>query len=232
MSGIDVYGLALQDYANEEEDKFWVNTSYGEPEEMPTWYFFREYDEMPALEKMAMTICEGRTLDVGAGTGSHSLCLQQMKFDVVAIDTSEVAVKIMRESKVRDARSIDFFDLEGEKFDTMLCLMNGLGFIGKLNRLKEFLEKAEDLLNEDGQILLDSSDVAYLYTDTEKPQDHYYGEVSFQYQYKGQKGDWFDWVYVDKETLSEKCQELGWNVQVLTEDENGQYLARITRISK
>lgn len=227
---MDVYGLALQDYSDNNGDvKLWLNTSYGDPEEMPVWYFFREYDEMPAMEKMALSICEGRVLDVGAGTGSHAICLQQLQLEGVAIDTSATSVEVMKASNVHDARRQDYFDFTNEKFDTLLCLMNGLGFIGKLARLELFLKKAEELLNPVGQIIVDSSDVSYLFEDGELPIQHYYGEVSFQYQYKGKKGPWFDWVYVDKETLSKKCDGLGWNVQILTEDENGQYLARLTK---
>ena len=226
---MDVYGQALKDYANGIEDqKLWLNTSYGELEEMPVWYFFRTYEEMPPLEKMALNICEGRVLDVGAGTGSHAICLQKMQLPVVGIDTSTAAVDIMKASQVKDARVVNYFDFKEEKFDTLLCLMNGLGFIGKLNNLEVFLNKARELLKPEGQILVDSSDISYLFETSEKPKDHYFGEVSFQYEYKGQKGKWFDWVYVDQNTLKKKCIELNWHCQVLTEDEQGQYLARLT----
>lgn len=228
--GMDVYGKALLDYANEkEEDGLVLNTSYGEPEEMPLWYFFRDFEDMPDLEKMALSICEGKVLDVGAGTGSHALCLQQMGLTVTAIDTSEPAVEVMRQSKVKDARVADYFEFKGEKFDTILGLMNGIGFIGKKDRFAAFLEKADELLEPNGQIFIDSSDIDYLYEGQELPKNHYYGEVSFQYEYKGEKGEWFDWVYFDKDTLAEMADDLGWYCYFLETDEHGQYLARLVR---
>ena len=228
---LTVFGRALMDFhAEKAEHKLMLNTSYGEPEEMPLWYFFRGYEEMPPLEKMAISICDGRVLDVGAGTGSHAICLQQLQLEVTAIDTSQDAVNVMQLSNVKDARAIDYFQLKDEKYDTLLCLMNGLGFIGKLSRLGLFLKIAEELLKPEGQIIVDSSDVSYLFADNTKPTDRYYGEVSFQYEYKNQKGPWFDWVYIDKEALTGACANLGWNVQLLYEDENDQYLARISRI--
>lgn len=227
---MDPYGIALKEFVeNNEVPPLILNNSYGEPEEMPLWYFFREYDEMPDLEKMALSICEGRVLDIGAGTGCHAICLQQMGYEVTAVDTSQEAVEIMQASKVKDARAIDYFQMEGDQFDTLICLMNGIGFIGKKDRLKDFLTQADGLLTPDGQIILDSSDVSYLYDEGEMPKGRYYGEVNFQYEYKGQKGEPFDWVYFDKDTLTLEADALGWYVYFLHSDENGQYLARLIR---
>lgn len=224
----DPYSLALKDfYAGKTEDGLWLNTSYGEPEEMPLWYFFRAYEEMPDLEKMALSVCEGRILDVGSGTGCHALILQQFGNEVVAIDTSEEAVAIMKDSGLKEAKVIDFFKYGDQKFNTLLCLMNGIGFIGKLDRLDAFLKKADELLEPDGQVVFDSSDISYLYEGA-KPTEAYYGEVSFQYQYNELKGEWFDWVYIDHQTLTKKADALGWYTYILHQ-ENDQYLARLIR---
>ena len=196
---------------------------------MPIWYFFRAYDEMPDLEKMALSVCEGHVLDIGAGTGCHAICLQQMGYEVTAIDTSAAAVEIMSASQVTDARVADHFEMTDSQFDTLICLMNGLGFIGKKDRLKDFLSQADKLLKPEGQIILDSSDVKYLYEGEELPKDKYFGEVSFQYEFKEKKGEWFDWVYFDKDTLALEADALGWYVYFLHSDENGQYLARLIR---
>lgn len=225
------YGLALKDYSEERDSNSLIlHNSYGEPEEMPLWYFFREYEEMPDLEKMALSICEGNVLDIGAGTGCHAICLQQMGHSVTAIDTCSEAVEIMNTSKVTDARVQDYFELEDPgTYDTLLCLMNGVGFIGKLERFESFLKQADRLLKPGGQIILDSSDVSYLYEGASLPRDNYYGEVQFQYEYKSKKGDWFDWIYFDKDTLDKMAFEAGWFVYFLHSDENGQYLVRLIR---
>ncbi|MBO3700711.1 bifunctional 2-polyprenyl-6-hydroxyphenol methylase/3-demethylubiquinol 3-O-methyltransferase UbiG [Roseivirga sp. E12] len=224
------YGTALSEFIEKDEvPPLVLHNSYGEPEEMPLWYFFREYDEMPDLEKMALSVCEGNVLDIGAGTGCHAICLQQLGYSVTAIDTNQQAVDIMKNSKVKDARQIDYFEIKSDEFDTLFCLMNGIGFIGKKSRLKPFLKQADKLLKPDGQIILDSSDVKYLFENEDLPTDRYYGEVSFQYEYKGKKSEWFDWVYLDKDTLAIEADALGWYVYFLHSDENGQYLARLIR---
>lgn len=224
------YGSALKDFSEEKEDRpLLLHNTYGEPEEMPVWYFFRTYEEMPEYEKMALSICEGKVLDVGAGTGCHAICLQQMGYEVKAIDTNEMVVDIMKRSGVKDAEATDYFKVSEGKYDTILCLMNGVGFIGNKNKLAPFLSQAEKLLNPEGQILLDSSDVKYLYEGSSLPDQKYYGEVSFQYEYDGKKGEWFDWLYLDKDSLVEEADKLGWYVYFLHSDENDQYLARLIK---
>ena len=227
---MDAFDQALLDhFENKEEQPLWLHTSYGAPEEMPVWYFFRSYEEMPEMEQMALSVCEGRVLDVGAGTGVHSLILEHFGHSVTAIDTSAAAVEIMKKSGLKKAEQKGFYELENEKFDTILLLMNGLGLIGKLNNLPDFLEKAATLLNPGGQLIFDTSDIRYLYDGQALPQEHYYGEVSFCYEYKGQKGEWFDWVYIDKDTLSARADKLGWYTYFLHSDENDQYLVRLIR---
>ncbi|MCE7993570.1 MAG: class I SAM-dependent methyltransferase [Roseivirga sp.] len=224
---MDVYGKALTDFGNGDENASLIlHNSYGEPEEMPLWYFFREYDEMPELERMALSICEGKVLDIGAGTGSHSLVLQHFGYDVTAIDTSALAATLMRKSNVKQVVEADFFYFSGQ-FDTLLSLMNGIGIIGTLNRFETFLNQCKKLLKPGGQLIFDSSDVKYLYEEGELPQSTYYGEVRFQYEYKGVKGDWFDWVYIDQDKLSKLADQLGWYVYFLHSDEHDQYLVRM-----
>jgi len=225
---MDVFGQALKDYAaGDEAVTLTLHNSYGEPEEMEAWYFFREYEDMPERERMALSIAEGRVLDLGAGTGSHSLILQQLGYEVLAIDTSEEAVEIMRQSGVKQAECIDFYKMKDHKFDTIYSLMNGIGIVGKLDRFEAFLHQVKSLLNPGGQLVFDSSNISYLYEEGDLPAEHYFGEVSFQYEYKGKKGGWFDWVYIDPDKLSELAEKAGWYVYFLHSDENDQYLVRM-----
>jgi SAM-dependent methyltransferase len=228
----DIFGQALFDYfKGEGKHKLWINNTYGPKEEMPLDVYFRTEDEMPDLEHVALSRCNGRVLDIGAGAGSHALILQELGLEVTALDISELAVTIMLQRGVKHAIAKDIFGYHAEKFDTLLLLMNGIGLCGTILQLRVFLQHAKTLLNKGGQLIFDSSDIAYLYEDELPNGDDYYGELSYQYVYKGQKTDWFKWLYIDREKLKAVAAEEGWAIEVLYQDDMDQYLARLTPLN-
>lgn len=225
---MDVFGTALLDYyKNNTSEILWLHNSYGEPEEMPVEVFFRDEQEMDVLEHKALALCYGKVLDVGAGVGSHALLLQKKGLVVTAIDICSNAVNIMKNRGVKKAFLQDVFTVT-EKYDTLLFLMNGIGFTGSLAGLAEFLNKAKTMINIGGQLIFDSSDISYLYEEEPKPFDSYFGEISYCYQYKDEKGDWFKWLYIDQETLRSVALEAGWKYELIQANEDDQYLARLT----
>jgi len=224
---MDIYGNALLDFHRTgKADILWLHNSYDEPEEMPIEVFFRDEDEMPDIELKAMQLCKGKILDVGAGVGSHALILDK-EFDVTAIDISAIATQIMKERGIKNPLLKDFFTVE-EKYDTLLFMMNGIGLTGTLQGFENFLHNAKKILNPKGQLLFDSSDISYLYEDMPMPADHYFGEISYCYEYKKHKGSWFNWLYIDPTTLKRLCKQHGWNCNIVYTDENDQYLAQLT----
>lgn len=226
---LDVLGHALHDYLQgHRSDQLLTHTGFGGVEEMPVAEFFRQPIDFPELEHIALSLCDGRVLDVGAGAGSHALFLQKRGMDVTALERSPLACEVMRVRGVRQVITADFFEYEGGRYDTLLFLMNGIGVAGSIDGLKRLLTHCKALLNEGGQLLFDSSDIAYLYMDgsVEKPVG-YYGEIRYQYAYKGSRSTPFSWLFIDQDTLIDIGQSMGWVVQILYEDGHDQYLARM-----
>jgi len=226
----DVYGEALDDYFVHQEEKFplVLHTSYGDRDEMPVEIFFREPDDFPELEFIGLSLCDGRVLAVGAGVGSHSLYLQEKGFEVDALKLSQTACHIMQQRGVQHIICEDFYKFEGQKYDTLLLLMNGIGLAGDVDGFRKLLQHSKELLTENGQLIFDSSDISYLYKDYNiKKPAHYFGEIQYQYEYKGKKGNLFKWLYLDQDLLIKISHEMGWVVQILYEDENDQYLVRM-----
>ncbi|PTQ94820.1 methyltransferase family protein [Mucilaginibacter yixingensis] len=225
----DVLGQAIYDYHHKlGKHKLWIHNHYGPKEEMPVATYFRTEDDMPDLEWLALNECRGKILDVGAAAGCHALLLQERNFDVTAMDISPLAVQVMSARGVIKTLPADIYRYQHEQFDTILLLMNGIGLAGTVDGLKLLLNHFKLLLKPGGQIICDSSDIAYLYDEIPFPEDRYYGEISYQYQYKGQKTDWFNWLYADEEIMHRTAAECGYQMEVLVEDEYGQYLARLT----
>ena len=227
-------GRAIADYhKNKMASKLRVFSPMFEEDEIPLTTLFRSYKSMPKIEQRALDMAEGRILDVGAASGCHSLVLQERGLDVTAIDISPLSVETMKERGVKKVFEQDFFTLEGQ-YDTILMLMNGIGIVGTLERLSEFFKQLDKILGPGGQVLCDSSDISYVFEDEEGMIDipnemKYYGEHSFQMQYKDTIGEPFNWLYIDTETLREKADRNGYAVEVVEEGEHYDYLARITK---
>lgn len=234
----DLFGKAILDYqTNNEPEDLITETSISEEDEMSVSYLFRNYKEMPKIEQKALSLAKGKVIDVGCGAGSHSLYLQNEKnLEVTAIDISKNAIEASRLRGIKNTQVIDVLDFKNEKFDTILLLMNGTGIFGKLNRASKYLQKLKSLLNPGGQILIDSSDIIYMFDEDEDggkwiPTDvDYYGEVTFTISYKGEKEEPFGWLYIDYNTLQNAAHANGLNCELIAEGKHYDYLARLTHL--
>jgi SAM-dependent methyltransferase len=232
----DLFGKAMYDFqTNNSPEDIITETSISEEDEMSVAYLFRAYNEMPKIEQKALQLANGKTLDVGCGAGSHSLSLQNDRnLDVTSIDISEKAIETCKLRGVKNAKVENLLDLKEEKFDTILLLMNGVGIFGKLENCNKFLSKLKSLLNPGGQILLDSSDIIYMFDEDEDggkwipSNNDYYGELTFNISYKGEKEKTFDWLYLDYNTLQNAAIANGLKCELLLEGEHYDYLAKLS----
>ena len=229
MKDPDVFGEAIKAfYYNNDHTNITVHSPNFDDDVIPITHLFRSFKEMPELEKIALKHATGHILDVGCGAGSHSLYLQnKLKLEVTAIDTSVGAVEIVEKRGIVNARCEDFFNLKNEKFDTILMLMNGSGIIGKLNNLSQFFPHARSLLTENGCILMDSSDLTFLFEEEIGSLNYYYGELEFQISYKNLKSETFDWLYIDFEKLKEVALENGFSCELIKKGRHFDYLAKL-----
>lgn len=233
----DIIGRALLDYQQGHyTEDILTTSSLDEEDSIPLPYLFRNFRNMPLLEKKALQLCKGAVLDIGCGAGSHSLYLQEQGFNVTAIDRSAGAVETCRLRGIRKVVHSDVLDYQGGKFDTLLLQMNGIGIAGKLKNLDLLFVHLKSLLNPMGQILLDSSDIIYMFDEDGDggywiPEDkEYYGEVVFTMEYRGIKGDPFSWLYVDYNTLQRAAYSNNLNCELVLEGEHFDYLARLDSV--
>lgn len=239
----DLFGKAILDYqTNNSPENLITETSISEEDEMSVAYLFRNFSAMPIIEQKALEISRGKILDVGCGAGSHSLYLQEEKnLNVTAIDISKKAVEACRLRGLKNTFVQDLMEMDSEnpenKFDTILLLMNGTGIFGKLKETPKFLQKLKSLLAENGQILIDSSDIIYMYDEDESDDSEvgywipgdvdYYGEVTFTISYKKETEKTFDWLYLDFNTLQNASNDNGLKCELIQEGEHFDYLARL-----
>ncbi len=233
----DPMGAAIRDYFRQGKSaQLKVLSSLFDDDEMPVAHLFRSYHEMPPLEQRALNEARGKVLDVGAGAGCHALALQERGFDVTAVDISPLSCETMKERGVANVECVNIFNQRfQERFDTLLLLMNGTGIAGKLSRLPQLLSRLKQLMNPGAQILIDSSDLRYVYEDEDGVLDvdfngAYYGEVDYQMTYQNIKGKRFDWLYADSVVLAECCRQCGLKCEILAQGNHYDYLARIVQM--
>ena len=228
----DLFGKALLDYQNGNytEDLI-TSTSISDEDELPLPYLFRSYKEMPKLEQKALQLAKGKVLDVGCGSGSHSLFLQSKGIDVKAIDISKGAIEVTKLRGVLNSELKDVLD-ETDTFDTILLLMNGTGIFQELSQVLKYLKHLKSLLKPQGQILIDSSDITYMYEDDDggvwqNMNSDYYGELDYFLSYKSEDETPMKWLYLDFNTLLTACKAVGLQCDLVIEGEHYDYLARL-----
>jgi len=230
----DPFGSAIHDYVEHGvSEHIVVMADLCEDDVMPVEYLFRTQELMPELEVKALQLCQGNVLDVGACAGCHSYWLKENKIDVTAIDTSPGAIEHLNNLGIRAERH-NFFDYAGQ-FDTILTLMNGIGITGTLERLPIFLRQIKKLMKPNGRALCDSTDIKYLYEEDDGSywvdlNSKYWGEMQFKMKHKTAESDWFNWLYVDFETLKTHAEKANLNCNLVFESPTNNYLAELTHL--
>jgi len=230
------YGAALTAYhAGATDATLLVRRDDGLETPMPVSFFFRTPEQFSAIEAAALDLCHGAVLDVGAGSGVHSLVLQSRGLDVSALDINPDALRILAERGVEDVRRGDILRFDGERFDTVLLLGHGIGMVESLDGLREFLRRMRDLVAPTGQLLIETVDVRatddpvhLAYHERQRHAGRYVGEIGIQFEFQNVAGPFCTWLHVDPDTLREAAAASGWTCEIVMQGEVGDYLARLT----
>ncbi len=231
----DPIGRAVHDFHFSSTDQpIIVHSDDFDDDTIETSYLFRSYKKMPPLEKKALSLCTGSILDVGACAGAHSVYLQEKGFDVTSLETSALCCEVLKSRNLRKVIHQDIFKFSNQKFDTILLLMNGTGIAGSLSGMEVLLHHLKTMMNPEGQILIDSSDLIYLFEQEDGSAlidisaDKYYGELTFQTEYKNWISQPFSWLYVDLNNLENTIEKNKLKLNKVFKGQHYDYLAQIT----
>ena len=215
-----------------------VRSDLWEDELIPASTFYRPNAQaLPDLELEALARCCGRVLDLGAGAGRHALELQRSGHEVVAVDVLADAVRIMRDRGVTDARRGGFDAVRGERFDSVLMLMHGLGIAGTLRGLGDLLERLPGILAPGGSLICDSADLAAVLR-LESPElleelahrERYLGEVEFSLRFGELRGSPYPWLFIDPDALETMADAAGFGIEIAARGERGSFTAELTMV--
>lgn len=238
-NSMNLYGKALIDYHHGEHDAIIIlHREDGFSAELPLKVFFAGSREFSKIEQLALECCRGNILDIGAGTGRHSLVLQERGFFPCALDISPEAVEIMKIKGVKNTVCADIFKYDQSRFDTLLMLDHGIGMTATLAGFRRFLQHAEGLLKPGGQLIFDSLDVQctvdaanLAYHEINRMKNRYIGEIHLRFEYKGLKGEPWTWLHIDPVTMAREATGAGWHSEILHSEPSGDYLAKLTKLS-
>ncbi len=224
--------------AGDREAEILVVDDLGDADPLPASWFFRDTEGLPDLERQALEMCEGAVLDLGAGAGCHALALQAAGHRVCAVEILPELVDLLERRGVAEARGGTVFQPPAGPWDTVLMLMNGWGLPETLAGLERFLEELEPLVASGGQVLADSTDMRHLADGWRVEDGHrlavradgrYVGEVQFQLEFEGVRGDPFSQLYVDPDTLARLARRAGWKTDIVARGSHGAFLSRLRR---
>ncbi len=218
----DAFGMALRDAADglaawevvERSDGF-IALGAG-----PDLYL-AEYEDWPQQEKWAMTHVHGRVLDLGCAGGRHSLYLQERGHEVVALDSSPLAVEVAAEQGVADARVADIQDLPDglSSFDSILLLGNNGGFLSNRQTAPVLMTRLAELANPEAVLLIQSLDPGeyprVLDTSWQRANaeaGNYPGQLRIRIRYGNASSDWFDCLFLGPEDLQQLGGQTGWTL--------------------
>jgi SAM-dependent methyltransferase len=227
--GLDPLARALRAYRAGRSDAVLRVLVEGEHDrDLPVAHFFRDGRRLTAFDRATLRAAQGSVLDVGAGVGALALPLARAGHRVTALEPLPQAAAILRERGVADVREASVWTLEpGTGWDTVVALMNGTALAGTRARLPTLLERLSALTAPAGSILIDSTALC-------EPNDvlddgRFAGELHFQLELDGERGEPFPQLFVPEAVLVEEAAALGLGTRKLHEDAGGRYLMEMRR---
>jgi SAM-dependent methyltransferase len=218
----DVFGRALLDWAKggtacevlEREDGF---AQLGAGPEV----YLAKFRDWPVAERASVRLMQGRVLDVGCGAGRVALDLQRRGREVVALDTSPLAV---RAATIRGVKEVWRSPLEelGPKladFDSLVLFGNNFGIFGTPRRARRDLSALAAHTKPSARIFVESTSAYFggapgfdrTYYRRNRAKGTAPGQGRFRFLYEDLRGPWFDWLYVSPGEMNELLRDTGWH---------------------
>jgi SAM-dependent methyltransferase len=235
----DAYGQAMWDYLHgkgsgeiAELDSGHITASGG-----PQMYF-AEYKDWPAHQKKAIRLARGRALDVGCGAGRVALHLQGKGLDVLAIDTSPLAIKVAKARGVKKARLMSITQLTRKVglFDTIVMYGNNFGLLGGPSRAKWLLRRFHAMTSPDARIIAESNDpyqtdnpCHLAYQKRNRRRGRMGGQLRLRIRYQDRATPWFDYLLVSPDEMRDILAPAGWHVARIFPSKASMYAAVIEK---
>ncbi len=219
-------GHAIQRYLDgDAAAELAVRTDLSPDDVLPISHLFRARDGLHPVEEAVLSRARGHVLDYGAGVGAVSRLLREAGLRVTAVEIVPEAVAYLRAMGMTDARLGGLATLApDDSFDTIVCVMNGIGLAGSLARAPSFLRELADHLSPNGSILIDSTDPSGWDGpgDGRRP-----GELHMQLGFDGDWGAPFPYLYASPEDLLTAATVAQLRGRLVQREDDDRYLVEL-----
>jgi SAM-dependent methyltransferase len=189
----------------------------------PLGWWLRVADARPPHDITALDwVRAGRVLDVGCCTGRELGILARRGLDVHGLDMLPNAVALARRNGIScDLQDVYTYAPE-QPIDNVLLMGGNGGLPGTLDKLPGFLRLLATWLAPGGSIVFSSSD--WKLFPPKGPQDAAVGhasatspgEVLMRLRIDEHCDDWFPWLLVSPDQLTDACRQAGLGVSQIT----------------
>jgi SAM-dependent methyltransferase len=196
--------------------------------------YFSEPAAWGDLDQAALAAARGRVLDAGSGAGRFSLALQRRGQEVVAIDTSPLAIEVCRRRGVRDARVLSVTSINRRlgRFDSIVMMGHNIGLFGGEQSMRRILRRMWDVTGPEGRIIADGLDpyqtgepLHRAYHARNRERGRMGGQIRMRVRYKTYRTPWFDYLFVSMDELRALIKDSGWHLTRHVTGEGPSYLA-------
>ena len=201
--------------------------------------YFQEYKDWPLHERKALRLVRGSVLDIGCGTGRHSLYLQQKGHNVIAVDNSPLSIKVCKLSGVNNTQVMSITKINSRigRFDTILMLGNNFGLFGNYRRAQWLLKRFHTITNQGTKIIAQSRD-PYTTTDNtilayhklNRQRGRMSGQIRLRIRYKHSVTPWADYLLVSMKEMDHILENTGWQVTKFFDAGDSTYIAIIEKL--
>lgn len=198
--------------------------------------YFQSYADWSLGELNVFSRARGEVLDWGAGVGRYALELQQRGVTVTSVEMSRGAAQVARQRGLRSIhvmRAEDYVTSTRKKYSTVLMMGNNIGLLGRQDRVAGLLESLADAVNPGGLLLGSLGVPAVLPASVVRhncESGRRSGEVRMRSVYRGEAGDWFDYLFMTSDSF-EDCIEGGlWRLEETIEQNAFENLFCLRRV--